>query len=242
MGPEPLRPIRRTYVSDSVTEQLENFIASNQLKEGDKLPSERELSAALHVGTRTIREALQRLETRGIIEVIHGKGSFVANRKVESYARHLVDSFRFLQSDEPKLLIELTDVRMIVEAAAIEEVARKRPVAMIAQLDGILADLSEARTAGDVDRYNSLDLLFHTTIVHAMENTLLSALYDHLRSLIARIFEGTGHITGAMDRSSKEHQAIFEAIRSGRPEAARAALVSHLSNTASDIKEVLRSP
>ena len=176
MKMKELGPIQKTQISDEVTVRLESYIVENKLTEGDKLPSERELANTLGVGTRIIREVLQRLQTRGIIEIVHGKGSFVVNRDVEAYIRHLVGSFRFLQPEEDKLLLELSYVRQIIETAAVEESARHSDADFVTDLEKTLAKQIEAEQKGDVELYNNLDLEFHRTIVNSNGNKLLSAL------------------------------------------------------------------
>ncbi|MGH3123606.1 MAG: FadR/GntR family transcriptional regulator, partial [Streptosporangiaceae bacterium] len=61
-----------------VAEQIEHFVAGNELAPGDRLPGERELCDLLGVSRASVREALRSLETRGVVRVQHGKGVFVA--------------------------------------------------------------------------------------------------------------------------------------------------------------------
>lgn len=48
-----------------------------ELKNGDKIPSERELSTMLSVSRNSVREAIRELESRGILKVHPGKGAFL---------------------------------------------------------------------------------------------------------------------------------------------------------------------
>ncbi len=68
-------PIKRKKLSDEVTQALEQIIIENKLQAGDMLPSQAELSQKLHVGTRSIREAVRSLESRGMVETRQGRAS-----------------------------------------------------------------------------------------------------------------------------------------------------------------------
>ncbi len=58
---------RRARLSDTIAEQIEGLIASGELKPGDNLPPERDLSKQLDVSRPSLREALLVLESRGLL-------------------------------------------------------------------------------------------------------------------------------------------------------------------------------
>ncbi len=72
------KPIKKTRLYEEVTNQIKASIFKGELKPGDQLPSERELSETFNVGRPTIREALRTLGVLGMIESNPGiKGSVV---------------------------------------------------------------------------------------------------------------------------------------------------------------------
>src|SRR6059058_1136468 len=73
-----IQPVRRLKVSDSVAAQLEQLILQGEYQVGDRLPPERELAEQFGVGRSSMREALRRVETHGLITIDHGRGTFVA--------------------------------------------------------------------------------------------------------------------------------------------------------------------
>jgi GntR family transcriptional regulator len=73
-----LSPAHPDPMYKQVTDQIEDAIASGDLKPNDRLPSVRELSEALNVSAITIKRAYQDLETDGYILTRAGMGSFVA--------------------------------------------------------------------------------------------------------------------------------------------------------------------
>ena len=72
--------LEKVYVE--IVHQLQNIIADDRLKTGDKLPSERELSERLKVGRSSVREALSALELLGLIETRRGEGTFLRDFKI----------------------------------------------------------------------------------------------------------------------------------------------------------------
>ena len=75
-------PIRRSSYTDQVADQLSQSILSRKFKPGDQLPSVEKLSEDLEVGRSTVREALRLLQARGLVEIIHGVGTFVAPERI----------------------------------------------------------------------------------------------------------------------------------------------------------------
>ena len=72
-----LSPIKNTKVYEKVIEQVKDLVKSGELKSGDKLPPERDLSEQLQVSRTSIREALRALEMLGLVETKQGEGNFI---------------------------------------------------------------------------------------------------------------------------------------------------------------------
>ncbi|MEN2467083.1 GntR family transcriptional regulator [Ornithinibacillus sp. FSL M8-0202] len=104
-------PNRKVY--HGVLDEIQNFIVENDLKPGDKLPSERELSEKLQAGRSSIREALRAMELIGVIETRRGEGTFLS--KYRPYQTvELLSSFILKQTTKEELLL----VKMLLEKEA----------------------------------------------------------------------------------------------------------------------------
>ena len=75
----PLEPIKPKRISDQVFDQLRELIFRGELKPGDKVMPERELSAVLNVSRTSVREAINKLAVMGLLEQKQGQGTFVRN-------------------------------------------------------------------------------------------------------------------------------------------------------------------
>ena len=73
-----LRTVPKSRLSDDVAWQIELAIKGGQFQPGQKLPSERKLSHDLGVSRPILRQALHNLETRGLVDIQHGRGTYVA--------------------------------------------------------------------------------------------------------------------------------------------------------------------
>jgi GntR family transcriptional regulator, transcriptional repressor for pyruvate dehydrogenase complex len=115
-----------------IVKQLRNMITVDQLKTGDRLPSERELSERLNVARSSVREALRALELLGLIETRRGEGTFINDFK-ENKLVQLLGTFvmqnekSIMDVQETKNLIEMDSLRLVLNRAehgSIEEVRR----------------------------------------------------------------------------------------------------------------------
>jgi GntR family transcriptional regulator len=74
--------IFRSSFTDQVAIQLSESIQKRQFKPGDQLPSVEQLAIDLGVGRSTVREGLRLLQARGLVEIIHGVGTFVRQERI----------------------------------------------------------------------------------------------------------------------------------------------------------------
>lgn len=111
-----------TKVYLEIVKQLREMIAADDLKSGDKIPSERELSERLNVGRSSVREALRALELLGLIETRRGEGTFIrdfrGNQLVQLLGTFILqDEKAKLDVIETKNLIEMDFLRLVINRA-----------------------------------------------------------------------------------------------------------------------------
>jgi len=99
--------------------KLKEIIGENQLKAGDRLPSERDLAEMLNAGRSSVREALRSLELLGLIETRRGEGTFISDfrnhRLVEILSGFILESDQAKQDvQETKELVEMMGIYSLV--------------------------------------------------------------------------------------------------------------------------------
>ena len=118
-------------VVELTTDRIVDYLRENRLADGDKLPNERELCVLLGVGRSTLREALQRLSARNVLEVRRGVGIFV------SYKHGVVEDPLgiTLIRDQKKLVRDLLEFRILIEPRAAAMAAQNATSDNIAELE-----------------------------------------------------------------------------------------------------------
>ena len=225
-------------VSDRIAEQILRFISTEEVKPGDRLPSERELAAMLGVSRLSVREAIKALEAQGWLRVRHGLGVFVASRPGEKDLRADLAWQDLTPGD-------LFLMREVLEVPAAGWAASARDGQRIAKIAAALDDLNRAAAATppDVAAVQQLDAAFHMRIVEATDNRYLRQTLGVLQGMLAWEMEGTSLIPGRLARARAEHERILDAVRRGDSGAARNAARRHIRNSqaAAELRAEARS-
>lgn len=220
--------IEHSSTAHEVVQQIEVLILEGVLRTGDRLPGERELSRQFDVSRPILRDALKALEQHGLIVTRHGGGTYVADVIGEVFARPVMD----LIAANAKAAADYMEYRRAVEAVAAELAARRATDDDRALLAAIMARMEAAHAKGDFAEEASIDVEFHSAIGECAHNIiLLHTLRSCYRLLSDGVFQNRLTIfslPGARDALLTQHRAIYEAVVSGNPEAARAASARHI--------------
>lgn len=205
---ENLVPVRRARLNEEVVARIKTLIYSKELKVGEKLPSERDLSTRLKVSRVVMREALRSLEQSGLIEIRPGLtgGAFV----VYNLQKPLFDCVYDLFSGGSLTLSHFTEARRAIECFAIRRAAENATGAAVEKLDRI----NEEMLAGlDRERFVTQNMVFHTTIAQISGNPLISLMVQALFDLLKRLRPDFVQRERFMRETFKRHKAIVEALR-----------------------------
>ena len=231
---------RRPTISAEAAEALQRIIIDMELQPGDKLPSQAELGARLGVGSRSIREAIKTLEARGLVETHQGKGVFVKNATLDFFLEVLNDSLVFDLYRDKKRLLELTQLRWMIESNVIHDLAEHPDPEMLKKLVDIVDKMAECEEPRDIEPYNILDAKFHVTLIEACGNDIVITLYRHLAGLLIKSVAETGYIKGSLHQSLNDHRRILEALVARDPDRAKELMERHLSKTRETLGELLK--
>jgi DNA-binding FadR family transcriptional regulator len=224
--------------SQEVRAQLLQAIRRGDYQAGDPLPSERELSDAFGVSRVSVREAIRSLEAIGMVEVFHGRGSFVARSPGDRYVEPFVEWLNVHRD----AVLEMMKVRGALDELAAAEAAARGDARACDQLDAACEAFRAGAQAGDdLDRLAELDIAFHVAIADASGSVLLRRLVAELN----RSFLEGRKVVYAIHRrslaSAEEHRKIVAAIRRGDAKAARAATARHIAATMGILETVVEA-
>lgn len=219
------KPARRTYVSEIVG-LISTEIRSGVWAPGQQIPSEKELVSRFRVGRSSVREAVQRLHSLGLVDVQHGRGVFVAEGPIPGSAP---DTLSGLLKGEP--LADLLDARKAIESRIAERAALHATDADIDRLGGMIEEtvvVVNETNDGDYTRYLELNVEFHLLLAQISGSRLLARL---LASLLGAHWDTAGSKregTFLLHQNNEDHRTILEAIKARNGMAATLAMQNHL--------------
>jgi GntR family transcriptional repressor for pyruvate dehydrogenase complex len=222
----------RDKLHSTVAAAIEGRILAGELSVGEKLPSESDLAREFGVSTRSVREAMQILETKGLVRRRHGERTTVARDDVGEFLGTLAATVRQLLSTNARHLAELMVVRRMIEINVLELLMSGGPT----ELDDVekaLADMREAGRNKDFSGFTAADAAFHRALVRAAGNTILTVFYDNLYGLVTEVIRVTSSVpTKSYEAAYAEHAEIYDRIRACDIEHAKSLMRAHIDNSA----------
>ena len=211
-------------VTDAAIAKIQAMIVSGDLKPGQRLQPEKELSESLGLSRSSLREAVKALELIRVLDVRRGDGTYVTTLEPSL----LLEAVSFVvDMHQDHSLIEMFEVRRILEPAAAALAVKNLDDAALDQLRSMVDEVDESTSVEDLVAH---DLAFHARIIAAGGNAYLSSLLDALGShtVRARIWRGLTE-EKSVTRTLDEHHAIVEALAQRDAELVRALVLTHVS-------------
>ncbi len=236
---------RPQRLPDNIARNIIDAIESGQLKPGDRLPSENELSERFGVARTVVREAVSLLKYDGVIKSKQGVGAFITDAGSRSAFRIGPACF-----EKRKQLVELLELRTSVQADASALAAKMRSADDLSVIQKHLQSMeaSISTEIPDAEQRVDSELAFYRTITAASGNSqyvdfigmIESRLMDNLRSVAVK----NAIVAEWGDDILKEHVNVFNAIRDLKSDVAREATRAHFERAAkrladrADIKDI----
>lgn len=211
-------------VTDEAILKIKGMILAGQLKPGDRLPPEKELSDSLGLSRNSLREAVKALEVIHVLDVRRGDGTYVTSLEPQL----LLEAMTFVVDiHQDSSSLEMFEVRRILEPAATAMAATSATPDDIGRLREMLAAIDDRAS---VDGLMAHDRAFHQFINGIPGNAYLASLLDGIsgNTLRARIWRRQTQ-DGTIERTLAEHRSIVEALAQGDAELARAESTAHIT-------------
>ena len=238
---DQVEPPARTKLSDSIISQIERLILEGALKPGNKLPPEREFAELLGVSRPSLREALLKLEARGLISTRRGGGYAVA----DVTAPTLTDPLVHLLQQHPPAAYDILELRHGLEEIAASLAATRATEADRKEIKRRYTALAKAdKRKTDAVKGADADLEFHMVMAEASHNVALMHVMRGLMNLIrtssSRFRERIFSLQGGRNVLNDQHRAIYQAVMKGDAKSAREAVHLHLSFIETTLRETDR--
>ncbi|NLZ49025.1 MAG: FadR family transcriptional regulator [Clostridiales bacterium] len=191
-----------------VIDYIKDQIRAGELKIGEKLPSERELSSILGVSRNSVREAIRTLDFMGIISSQHGAGNYLTgnfeNNLVESLSMlFLLDQISYKEISQLRLGLETQALLLAIDEATEEE---------LKEIERISLELEHGAEEDNV----ILDKKLHYNIAKASRNKLifdiLQALSETMDRFIADLRKEIFSSEESRDELIKAHNDIVKSL------------------------------
>jgi len=231
-----IMPLSTETKSTQIASKLEELILNKTYVAGEPLPSQQELALQFSASSRSVREAFKHLEAKGLVQISQGKRAVVKSNNLDQFVESLSASLISNHTSDKKLLLDLMQVRTTVEVSATRELSRSGQrnllVRAIDHLTTKMEQLLPRLQAGDQEallQWNSLDFEFHKTLIDSNENVILTAIYENLSPLLYASMEQITNTYVELEKSTREHRYMVEALENGQTDLAVALTLVHLS-------------
>lgn len=203
---QAISPVARQSLSDGLAERIRQLIQSGGFKPGDRLPSIADMARRFGVGHPTLREALKKLETLGIVNIRHGSGVYVGRDDNSLLISNPVFSGSFTR----KLLVDLIEARTPIEVTSVQLAAKNATAENLREMKSLLSQAGE--NLGDDAVLSRLNMAFHREIATASGNEVLGQVVEVLTNIFQEEQRAILSIYGSRQKDHAEHVQIYEAL------------------------------
>lgn len=227
-------PYRPGY--EVVAERLLAYIASERLKPGDRLPTEKALAEMLDASRTVVREAVKILSAVGRLSVQKGRGIYIADPSAGLWLHS-----HFTPSD-PEQIYSLFEFRGCIEGSAARLAAERATPAQVKAMRAAVQRCHDAAAAHDHDAFAEADVYFHRSVAEAAGNEYLASSLGSIQRLHRQItvISLSGAPAGSLSTAARQHEEIAEAIAASDRDRATTRMDEHLQVTLRQVQQKIR--
>jgi len=213
-----------------LVDSLRLQLRGGDIKPGDKLPTEMEIMQTFKVSRGVVREALSRLGAEGLVQTLHGVGTFALDAPEENRFQ-----FDTPSADALTDMLDVLELRASLESDAAGLAAVRRTDSLLREMRSALDDFEKHVTT--VGETVAPDFRFHLAVAQATGNRYYTSLMNQFgvavipRTRVSSAWLDVEQRAQHLHKVNQEHQDIYDAIERRDAEAARAAMRLHLVNS-----------
>ncbi|WP_371377472.1 FadR/GntR family transcriptional regulator [Sporomusa aerivorans] len=205
-----------------IVERIRMWIMKGYIKEGEALPSERELAQLFNVSRMPVSQAIKILEFLGVVKYIRGKGVCVQQIDI----KHLLNNIGFLVLNPQSGLKDLLEAREAIELQAVRLAAQRRTKNDLDMMEDALLEMERNITMKkDV---SNASIRFHTAIIVAAGNDVIVKVNEFLMALLLFSRQKSLREIAQQDIALCSHKRIYQAIKEQNADEAVREMLEHL--------------
>lgn len=230
--------IQTQKIADVIATHIEALILEGTLRPGEKLAPERELAHKLDVSRPSLRDAIDKLSERGLLEAGRG-GTYVAQ-----FLNPMMQPLARLFRDNPNAAADYFEFRQSVEVQAARLAATRATNVDKAAIRGCLAEMRKAHKLSDPHQEAQADVKLHMLVYEAGHNVIMLHVMRALSELLRNnIFFNREHLyrrSGVRDQLLTQHLEIGESVIGADPVAAERAAENHIRFVFATVEDIQR--
>jgi len=217
------KTIKREYTLDKIIQQIKNQVKKGILKPGEKLPPERKLAKLLGVSRASLREAIQALSFSGYLDVIQGKGTYIAD-----FAIKYDEIASFFSNLSDYSLDYLMEARIMLEGEFAKQATLKANKEEIKEIERLFNEMANSE---NLNSFIVKDLELHLIIAKATHNPIMDffmkifgeMMYKETQKLIEDSKK-------TREQSIKTTYKLVQAIKERNEDKAKELMGEHIRN------------
>lgn len=214
----PLGHIDNNPLRGRIADILRDLIIGGEMKPGDAI-IEMELASQLGVSRAPLREALQVLNTEGLIEII---------------PYHKTTVRKLTRRD----ISELYSLRSALECFAMREIIKQKDPKAVETLQEVYDEMVAKAEAGDDARASALDHHFHTTIIHLSNHNLLISTWNSVSMRVRQVLALRDMRRSDINKIARSHKILIDAIIEGDMQKSDALTEAHIMDASALIVKI----
>ncbi|MCO5236408.1 MAG: FCD domain-containing protein [Chitinophagaceae bacterium] len=218
-----LSPIEIETQVDKIESRLQEYFKLNDFRPGDRIPKEVAIAEALGVSRTSVREALSRFKTLGIIESRKNRGMIITNPDILYNMERVVD----LKLLDKKTIKDIIELRLVLEIGIADLLFLRKTKSDLEKLEKIVEKDEKAAT---IEEHAKYDVEFHSMLYKISGNDTIL----RFQKILLPIFEGTRGLypITAEEMTEKNnyvfHRGLLNVLKNGTPEEFRNKMRNHL--------------
>ncbi len=233
--------IRPAKLADTIADHLEQMILEGSLRPGERLLAERELAQRFDVSRPSLREALEKLEKRGLLTSGRGGSTFVAPLLGEGFTEPLYAAL----ASRPETTFDYLEFRRFVEGSAAYFAALRGTDVDRALIRECFETMEIAHGKDDPSDEADADAAFHMSVYEASHNLVMLHIMRSLSDMLRKdVFYNRAKLyqrQGVRELLLEQHRAVYQTVMAGDPAAARAAAEAHIDFTRDALLEIAKA-
>ncbi|MDU0354298.1 pyruvate dehydrogenase complex transcriptional repressor PdhR [Paraglaciecola aquimarina] len=224
-----MRRVQSRKLSDDIMDQLESMMLDGRLSSGQKLPPERTLAEQFEVSRPSVREAIQKLEAKGLVIRKQGGGTFVCNNVFGGLSDPLFD----LMSKNADSKFDLLEFRLGIEGMAAYYAAMRGTPGELKDIQATFDAVSLAQIENNFRLEAEAVFEFLLSICRASHNAVILHLVTSMASLFTNTLEQNITVLARrpemFDKMRDYRKKLLQAILAGKPQKAWSESHNHLT-------------